>query len=204
MFVKFLENIGLYLFIVSLLIISQLRWAQKFDYDDISLRITMCLILSIVIYYGIMKFLVLKRINTDNVSFALSFSVLGIYLSSEIGMVITLAIVVIVYFIKKSKSNSLFAEFWGENNYKIKFDSKLRKLKIINNNINDLNLFRFKYLFVELINCISACNEDNINKIHIESEETNKINQIINKIFDNFGIESEIVCISEKDLSSKN
>ena len=129
---------------------------------------------------------------------------LGIYLSSEIGMVITLAIVVIVYFIKKSKSNSLFAEFWGENNYKIKFDSKLRKLKIINNNINDLNLFRFKYLFVELIKCISACNEDNINKIHIESEETNKINQIINKIFDNFGIESEIVCISENDLSSKN
>ena len=86
MFVKFLENIGLYLFIVSLLIISQLRWAQKFDYDDISLRITMCLILSIVIYYGIMKVLVLKRINTDNVSFALSFSVLGIYLSSEIGI----------------------------------------------------------------------------------------------------------------------
>ena len=198
MFVKFLENIGLYLFIVSLLIISQLRWAQKFDYDDISLRITMCLILSIVIYYGIMKFLVLKRINTDNVSFALSFSVLGIYLSSEIGMVITLAIVVIVYFIKKSKSNSLFAEFWGENNYKIKFDSKLRKLKIINNNINDLNLFRFKYLFVELINCIIACNENNIKKIHIESEETNKINQIIKKIFDNFEIESEIVNISEK------
>ena len=198
MFVKFLENIGLYLFIVSLLIISQLRWAQKFDYDDISLRITMCLILSIVIYYGIMKFLVLKRINTDNVSFALSFSVLGIYLSSEIGMVITLAIVVIVYFIKKSKSNSLFAEFWGENNYKIKFDSKLRKLKIINNNINDLNLFRFKYLFVELINCIIACNEKNIKKIHIESEETNKINQIIKKIFDNFEIESEIVNISEK------
>ena len=145
-----------------------------------------------------MKVLILKRINTANVSFALSFSVLGIYLSSEIGMAITLAIVVIVYFIKKSKSNSLFAEFWGENNYKIKFDSNLSKLEIINNNINDLNLFRFKYLFVELINCIIACNENNIKKIHIESGETNKINQIINKVFDNFEIESEIVNISEK------
>jgi hypothetical protein len=145
-----------------------------------------------------MRLLVSKRINTDNVSFALSFSVLGIYLSSYIGMIITLAIVVVVYFIKKSKNNSLFADFWGIDNYKIQFDSGISKLKIINNNINDLNLFRYKYLFVELINCIIACNEKNIKKIHIESEETNKINQIIKKIFDNFEIESEIVNISEK------
>ena len=203
MFIKFLENIGLYLFIVSFLIVSQLRWAQKFDYDDIDLRITICIILSIIVYCGVMKVLVLKRINTDNVSFALSFSVLGIYLSSDIGMLITLSIVVIVYFIKKSKSNSLFADFWGENNYKIKFDSNLSKLKIINNNINDLNTFRYKYLFGELMNCIIACNEDNIKSIQIESEETNKVNQIINKIFENFGIESRIVSVSEKYLNSE-
>ena len=147
-----------------------------------------------------MKFLALRRINSDNVSFALSFSILGIYLSSDIGMIFTLAIIVIVYFIKKSKSNtSLFADFWGVSNYKIIFDSKLSKLKIINNNINDLNdlnVFRYKYLFAELMNCIIACNEDNIKKIYIESVETNKINKIINKIFDNFGIESETVNIT--------
>ena len=39
MLVKFLEKYGLYLFIVSLLINSQLRWAKKFDYDDIDLSI---------------------------------------------------------------------------------------------------------------------------------------------------------------------
>ena len=101
MFIKFLENIGLYLFILSLLIVSQLRWAQKFDYDDIDMRISICFIFSILIYIGVMRILVTKRINTANVSFALSFSILGIYLSSEIGMIITVAIVVIVYFIKK-------------------------------------------------------------------------------------------------------
>ena len=101
MIVKFLENFGLYLFIVSLLIVSQLRWAQKFDYDDIDMRITVCFIFSIIIYYALMKFLALRRINTDNVSFALSFSILGIYLSSDIGMIFTLAIIVIVYFINK-------------------------------------------------------------------------------------------------------
>ena len=203
MFIKFLENIGLYLFILSLLIVSQLRWAQKFDYDDIDLRITICLIFSLIIYCGVMKVLVLKQINTDNVSFALSFSVLGIYLSSDLGMLITLAIVVIVYFIKKTKSNSLFADIWGENNYKIKFDSNLSKLKIINNNINDLNTFRYKYLFGELMNCIIACNKDNIKNIQIESDETNKVNKIINKIFENFGIESEIVNVSEKYSNNK-
>ena len=198
MVVKFLENFGLYLFIVSLLIISQLRWEQKFDYDDIDIRITICFILSIVIYYGVMRILVAKRINTNNVSFALSFSILGIYLSSEIGMIITVAIVVIVYFIKKSKNNSLFVDFWGVNNYKIKFNSSEGKLQIINNNINDLNLFKYKYLFAELINCVIACNRDNIKKVYIESEETKSINQIINKVFDNFKIESETVSMSEK------
>ena len=164
MVVKFLENFRLYLFIVSLLIISQLRWAQKFDYDDIDMRITICFIFSIIIYFGVMRILVAKRINSDNVSFALSFSILGIYLSSYTGLIITLAIVVIVYFIKKSKSNSLFADFWVVSNYKIQLDSSMRKLKIINSNINDLNLFRYKYLFAELINCIITCNEKNIKK----------------------------------------
>ena len=100
MVVKFLENFGLYLFIVSLLIVSQLRWAEKFDYDDIDLRITICFIFSTIIYFGVMRILVAKRINSDNVSFALSFSILGIYSSSDIGLIITVAIVVIVYFIK--------------------------------------------------------------------------------------------------------
>ena len=124
MVVKFLENFGLYLFIVSLLIISQLRWAQKFDYDDIDMRITICFIFSIIIFYAVMKVLVLKQVNSNNVSFALSFSILGIYSSSDIGLIITVAIVVIVYFIKKSRNNSLFEDFWGVNNYKIKFYSR--------------------------------------------------------------------------------
>ena len=204
MIVKFLENFGLYLFIVSLLIISQLQWAQKFDYDDIDMRITICFIFSIIIFYAVMKVLVLKQVNSNNVSFALSFSILGIYLSSDIGMIITLAIIIIVYFIKKSKNTtSLFADFWGVSNYKIKFDSKLSKLKIINNNINNSNIFQYKYLFAELINCIIACNGDKIKKIHIESDETNKMNQIINKVLDYCGIESEIVSVSEKYSNNK-
>ena len=53
------------------------------------------------------------------------------------------------------------------------------------------------------MNCIIACNEDNIKSIQIESEETNKVNKIINKIFENFGIETEIVNVSEKYSNSK-
>ena len=78
-----------------------------------------------------MKFLVSNNINSANVSFALSFSVLGIYLSSDIGMIITLAIIIIVYFIKKSKNTtSLFADFWGVSNYKIKLRKRNDKTKM--------------------------------------------------------------------------
>ena len=66
------------------------------------------------------------------------------------------------------------------------------------NDMKITNLSLTPKLYAELMNCIITCNEKNIKKIHIESEETIKINQIIKKVFDNFDIESEIVNISEK------
>ena len=193
MLVKFLEKFGIFFFIISILIISQLRWAQNFHFDDINLRVTFCFILSIFVFFGIMKILESKYINSDNVSFALSFSILGIYLNSNQGLLILLIIIVIIYYIKKSKSNSWFEEFWGNEDYKIKFDSGNGNARIVINSKNDLNIFRYKYLFKELINCIISCKENNITKIYLVSEETNKINHIISDLFDNFGIEADIV-----------
>ena len=83
MFIKFFEKFGIFFFIISILIISQLRWARMFHYDDIELRITMCFIFSIIIYLGINKIIIDKNINADNISFALSFSLVGIYLKEN-------------------------------------------------------------------------------------------------------------------------
>ena len=193
MFVKFLEKFGIFLFIISLLINSQLRWAQKFNYNDIDLRITMCFALSIIVYLVIMKMLVSKQINTDNISFALSFSVIAIYLNSNQEIIILLVIVLIIYFIKKYNSNSLFEEFWGHTDYKFKFDSGQSNVQIINNSKKKINIFKFKYLITELINCIIYCKGNKMSNLIIESEETKKINDIIIKVFNNFDIEVDIV-----------
>ena len=192
MLVIYLEKFGIFLFVNSLLIVSQLRWAQKFDYDDIDLRITMSFILSIIIYYGIMKYLVSNHINSDNISFALSFSILGIYLNSNQEILILLVFIVIIYFVKKSNSNSFFKDFWGYEDYKVHFELDKSNLCITKNNKKEINIFKYKYLFTEIVKCIISCKENNITKIYLDSEESNKINNIINNIFEYFGIEASI------------
>ena len=193
MIIKFLEQFGLYFFINTLLIISQLRWAQTFNYNDIEIRITMCFILSIILYLCTMKILSVKNINAANISFALSFSIIGIYLNSNLEILILLVVIAIIYYIKRYNVNSVFEYFWEHQNYKINFNSKECNVKIINNDKNKLSIFKLKYLLSELFNCIIYCKGNKLSKLTIESEEIESMNSIITNIFIYFNIEVEIV-----------
>lgn len=193
MLVKFLEQFGIFLFINSLLIVSQMRWAQKNNFNDIELRITMSFVLSIIVYYGIMKILVINKINSNNVSFALSFSILAIYLNSNQEIITLLIIIALIYLIKKYKYNSLFEYFWNHNDCKIVFNPDQGNVRIINNSKKDINIFIFKYFILELIKYIIYCKENKISKLIIESKEVNNINDLIKILFNNFNIEVEIV-----------
>ena len=87
---KFIENNGIMFFLISIMIMFQLRWAEKFDYDDIGLRITIAIILSISIFY-VIKICIDKYIIgnenlvklTNDISFSLSFSIFLICFHSD-------------------------------------------------------------------------------------------------------------------------
>jgi len=201
MLVKLLEKYGIYLFIISLLIISQIRWAQEHNYNDFDIRITFCFVLSIIVYYGIMKTLVVKNINTDNISFALSFFILGITLNSNTEIIILTFAIVFIYYIKKYKANSIFENFWGYNEISVKFKKSEAKLTITNNSENEVNIFKFKYLFTELINCIIYCKDNKLTKLTLEGIETKKLNDIIIIIFNYFDISIEVM--DDKKIANK-
>ena len=75
---------------------------------------------------------------------------------------------------------------------KVYFELGTSNLRITKNNKKEINIFKYKYLFTEIIKCIISCKENNITKIYVDSEESNKINNIINTLFDNFGIEASL------------
>ena len=145
MLVNILEKFGIFLFIISLTISSQLVWANKYNYNDIELRLTICFIVSVLIFSAVMRIFATKNINTDKISFALAFYIFGIYLNSIHELAILTLLVVIIYFSRKPFSNSCYEAFWGYNAYKVKFDARQRKLQIVNNVKKELNIFNFKY-----------------------------------------------------------
>jgi len=193
MLVKLLEKFGIFLFINSILIISQIRWAKEHHYNDFDLRITFCFVLSIIVYYGIMKALLVKNVNTDNISFALSFFILAITLNSNTEIIILIFAIVSIYFIKKYKANSIFENFWGYEEISVKYKKSEANLKITQNSNNELNIFKFKYLFTELINCIIYCKDNKLTKLTLEGSETKKLNDIIIIIFNYFDINIEVL-----------
>ena len=75
---------------------------------------------------------------------------------------------------------------------KVNFELGKSNLCIIKNNKKEINLYKYKYLFTEIIKCIISCKENNITKIYVDSEESNNITHLINNIFDNFGIEASL------------
>ena len=193
MFIKFFEKFGIFFFIISILIISQLRWARMFHYDDIELRITMCFIFSIIIYLGINKIIIDNNINADNISFALSFSLVGIYLKENTYFIILLIVISIIYLIKKYRSKSIFESFWGHEGYKTKLHLDQGIIKVTNNSNKDLNIHSTKYLFSDLINCIITCKNNNMTKIFIDINESKIMNDLIINLFSYFGIQAKSI-----------
>jgi len=62
----------------------------------------------------------------------------------------------------------------------------------VNNVKKDLNIFNFKYLFTELINCILYCKENSISNLIIDSSESEKLDGMIYTMFSNYDIEVTI------------
>ena len=81
------ENHGFLIFFISTLIVTQLRWADSYNYNDISQRIATAIIVGIVLNWGLKKLLEAysdqiekgngqRKIN--DISFTLSFSFLWV------------------------------------------------------------------------------------------------------------------------------
>ena len=54
---EILERHGLLIFLISILMVTQLRWAERMDYNDISQRLSAAMLVGILLNWGLGKWL---------------------------------------------------------------------------------------------------------------------------------------------------
>ena len=52
-----LQNNGILIFLISIFMVSQLSWANLFNYDDINIRITLVMLLGIICNWLVSKWI---------------------------------------------------------------------------------------------------------------------------------------------------
>ena len=105
-----LENHGFLIFFISILIVTQLRWAETYNYNDIALRLSAAVLVGAMLNWVLKKWLdsLTEQIKTEkwqrrinDISFTLSFSFLWVafHENGQLG-----GVIVLLFFIYQIKS----------------------------------------------------------------------------------------------------
>ena len=158
---EILERHGFLIFFISILMVTQLRWAERANYNDIAQRLSAALLVGTLFNWALEKFLASLRDQSDSgkwqqrikdISFTLSFSFLWVafHLDGQLGGGIILLF--IIYFFKSNdKARAWLTSFMNSNNFEVELDEtkELPVLKIKGKHDPE-NLVSFQYLCVDL------------------------------------------------------
>ena len=127
-----LENHGFLIFFISILIVTQLRWAESYYYDDIALRLSAAVLVGAMLNWVLKKWLdsLTELIKTEkwqrrinDISFSLSFSFLWVafHENGELGGGIILLFV--IYWIKSNdNARNWLSIFIKSKNFEVELD----------------------------------------------------------------------------------
>ena len=199
-----LENHGFLIFFISILIVTQLRWAATYNYNDIALRLSAAVLIGAMLNWGLKKWLdsLTEQINTgkwqrkiNDISFTLSFSFLWVafHENGQLGGVIVLLFV--IYLIKsKDKALTWITNFLNSKNYEVKLDdSQEPPVLTIKGKHDPNNLVAFQYLCVDLSEKFfemknKKCKNVQLN-LQITETSNEQVQPLIQAIADNYCIE---------------
>ena len=155
------ENHGFLIFFISTLIVTQLRWAETYNFDDIAQRLAAAILIGTMLNWGLKKWLNSQAEQTktekwqrriNDISFTLSFSFLWVAFHEvgQVGGVIVLLFV--IYLIKSNdKGRTWIINFLNSKKYELKLDeSQEPPVLIIKGSYDPDNLISFQYLCVDL------------------------------------------------------
>ena len=201
---EILERHGLLIFLISILMITQLRWAERVDYNDINQRLSAAILVGILLNWGLEKWLatLTEKQNPEklirkikDISFTLSFSFLlvGFHMDGQLGGGIVLLF--IIYFFKSNdKASTWLSRFLNSKNFEVELDEtqKLPTIKIKGKHDPD-NLIAFQYLCVDISEIFFEMKDKKTKEVQLDLQASNTTNEqllpLIRAIADSHGIE---------------
>ena len=201
---EILERHGLLIFLISILMVTQLRWAERMDYNDISQRLSAAILVGILLNWGLEKWLatLTEKQNPEklirkikDLSFTLSFSFLwvGFHMDGQLGGGIVLLF--IIYFFKSNdKARTWLTRFLNSKNFEVELDeTKEHPIVLIKGKYDPDNLVAFQYLCVDLSEIFFEMKKKKMNEVQLDLQVTNTTNEqllpLIRAIADSHGIE---------------
>ena len=201
---EILERHGLLIFLISILMVTQLRWAERMDYNDISQRLSAAILVGILLNWGLEKWLatLTEKQNPEklirkikDLSFTLSFSFLwvGFHMDGQLGGGIVLLF--IIYFFKSNdKARTWLTRFLNSKNFEVELDeTKEHSMVLIKGKHDPDNLVAFQYLCVDLSEIFFEMKKKKMNEVQLDLQVTNTTNEqllpLIRAIADSHGIE---------------
>jgi len=200
---KTLERHGLLIFFISILMVTQLRWAERMDYNDIAQRLSAAVLIGALLNWGLEKWLatLTEKQNPEklirkikDLSFTLSFSFLwvGFHMDGQLGGGIVLLF--IIYFFKSNdKARTWLSRFLNSKNFEVELDEtqELPTVKIKGKHDPD-NLIAFQYLCVDISEIFFEMKDKKMKEVQLDLEIVDATNEeimpLIQAIADQHGV----------------
>ena len=158
---KTLERHGLLIFSISILMVTQLRWAESRNYGDIAERLSAAILLGTLLTWGLGKWPTSFEGQTENdkwrrrikdISFTLSFSFLMVGFHQDGQLVGLIVFLFLIYLVKSNdKARTWLSHFLNSKNFEVALDeTKEHPIVLIKGKHDPDNLVAFQYLCVDL------------------------------------------------------
>ena len=201
---KTLERHGLLIFFISILMVTQLRWAEIYNYNNIAQRLSAAVLIGALLNWGLGNWLTSLEEQTEtekwqrrikDISFTLSFSFLlvAFHQNGQLGGVIVFLF--LIYLVKSNdKAITWLTRFLNSKNFEVELDeTKEHPMVLIKGKHDPDNLVAFQYLCVDLSEIFFEMKKKKMNEVQLDLQVTNTTNEqllpLIRAIADSHGIE---------------
>ena len=201
---KTLERHGLLIFFISILMVTQLRWAEIYNYNDIAQRLSAAVLIGALLNWGLGKWLTSFEEQTEtekwqrrikDISFTLSFSFLWVAFHQDGQLGGGIVFLFLIYLVKSNdKAITWLTRFLNSKNFEVELDeTKEHPMVLIKGKHDPDNLVAFQYLCVDLSEIFFEMKKKKMNEVQLDLQVTNTTNEqllpLIRAIADSHGIE---------------
>ena len=199
-----LERHGYLIFFISIVIVTQLRWAESNEYNDIAKRLSAAILVGVILNWILKKWFesYADQIKTEkwqkrisDISFTFSFSFLWVAFHENGHLVGGIVLLCTIYLIKSNdKAKNWLSGFLKTKNFDIELDETTEiPIVLVKGRHEPDNLVAFQYLCVDLSEIFFEMKTKKYKEVQlslkVKDVANERILQLILAIAENHGIE---------------